>query len=70
MMRITVNAILRAVFGAEGAEFDRLRELLPPFVRLASRLVAVPVPQADWDDGARGAGSGPCAATTTRSSNG
>ncbi len=48
MMRITLNAILRAVFGAEGAEFDRLRELLPPFVRLASRLMAVPVPQADW----------------------
>ena len=32
MMRITLNAILRAVFGAEGAAFDELRELLPPMV--------------------------------------
>ncbi len=31
MMRITLNAILRAVFGgAEGAAFDELREQLPP----------------------------------------
>ena len=29
MMRITLNAILRAVFGAEGAAFEELRELLP-----------------------------------------
>ncbi|HEX6684923.1 MAG TPA: cytochrome P450 [Candidatus Limnocylindrales bacterium] len=37
-MRITLNAILRAVFGAEGAHFTALRELLPPMVSLASRL--------------------------------
>ena len=30
MMRITLNAILRTVFGAEGAAFEELRELLPP----------------------------------------
>jgi cytochrome P450 len=43
MMRITLNAILRAVFGAEGAEFDELRELLPPFVALGSRLAVLPI---------------------------
>jgi cytochrome P450 len=46
-MRITLNAILRAVFGAEGAEFDELRELLPRFVGLGSRLAVLPVPRAD-----------------------
>ncbi|WP_142395054.1 cytochrome P450, partial [Mycobacterium avium] len=34
MMRITLNAILRAVFGAEGAELDELRRLIPPWVTL------------------------------------
>ena len=38
MMRITLNAILRAVFGAEGAALDELRELLPLMVRLGSRI--------------------------------
>jgi cytochrome P450 len=46
-MRITLNAILRAVFGAEGAEFAELRELLPPFVSLGSRLVVLPIPKID-----------------------
>jgi cytochrome P450 len=45
MMRITLNAILRAVFGAEGAEFEALRTLLPPMVTLGSRLAVMPVPQ-------------------------
>ncbi|MDS0139453.1 MULTISPECIES: cytochrome P450 [unclassified Amycolatopsis] len=45
MMRITLNAILRAVFGAEGAEFAELRELLPPFVTLGSRLAVLPIPK-------------------------
>ncbi len=44
MMRITLNAILRAVFGAEGEEFARLRELLPPAVTLGSRLAVLPIP--------------------------
>jgi cytochrome P450 family 138 len=43
MMRITLNAILRAVFGAEGAEFAELRKLLPPFVTLGSRLAVAPI---------------------------
>jgi cytochrome P450 family 138 len=47
MMRITLNAILRAVFGAEGDEFDQLRDLLPRFVTLGSRLAVLPLPRTD-----------------------
>jgi cytochrome P450 family 138 len=43
-MRITLNAILRAVFGAEGAELDELRRILPPWVTLGSRLAQLPKP--------------------------
>jgi cytochrome P450 family 138 len=43
MMRITLNAILRAVFGAEGEEFEKLRTLLPPLVVLGSKLMALPI---------------------------
>jgi cytochrome P450 len=42
MMRITLNAILRAVFGAEGAALDELRGLLPPAVALGSRMAVLP----------------------------
>ena len=42
MMRITLNAILRAVFGAEGAAFDELRRLMPQAVVLGSRLAVLP----------------------------
>jgi len=48
MMRITLNVILRAVFGADGQEFERLREILPPGIKLGSTLALVPVPQWDW----------------------
>ncbi|MBB3749557.1 hypothetical protein FHT44_002018 [Mycolicibacterium sp. BK634] len=48
MMRITLNVILRAVFGASGEEFDRLRDLLPPAIQLGSKLSLIPVPQWDW----------------------
>jgi cytochrome P450 family 138 len=48
MMRLTLNIILRAVFGAEGAEFEELRQLLPRFVKLGSLLAVLPVPRADW----------------------
>lgn len=44
MMRITLNAILRAIFGAEGGELDQLRRLIPPWVTLGSRLAALPKP--------------------------
>jgi cytochrome P450 len=42
MMRITLNAILRAVFGAEGKALGELRELLPLMVLRNSRLVVLP----------------------------
>ncbi|PQP50775.1 cytochrome P450 [Mycolicibacterium austroafricanum] len=42
MMRITLNAILRAVFGAEGGALARLRELIPRAVALGSRFVLLP----------------------------
>jgi cytochrome P450 family 138 len=48
-MRITLNAILRAVFGAEGAELDQLRQILPPWVTLGSRLAARDAADADPD---------------------
>jgi cytochrome P450 family 138 len=48
MMRITLNVILRAVFGAEGQELERLREILPPGIQLGSKLALIPVPQWDW----------------------
>ncbi|MGV9861110.1 cytochrome P450 [Rhodococcus koreensis] len=45
MMRITLNVILRAVFGADGAELDELRRLIPPWVTLSSRLAVLPTPK-------------------------
>jgi cytochrome P450 len=42
MMRITLNAILRAVFGAQGAALDELLELLPRAVVLGSRIAVLP----------------------------
>lgn len=44
MMRITLNTILRAVFGADGEQLDDLRRIIPPWVTLASRLTALPTP--------------------------
>ncbi|WP_006242401.1 cytochrome P450 [Mycolicibacterium tusciae] len=48
MMRITLNAILRAVFGADGAQLDELRRIIPPWVTLGSRLAVVPTPTRDY----------------------
>jgi cytochrome P450 len=48
MMRITLNAILRAVFGADGAELEELRRLIPPWVTLGSRLAALPKPKRNY----------------------
>ena len=53
MMRITLNAILRAVFGAEGAELDELRTLLPKAVRLGSILAVAPIPRSRYGPWAR-----------------
>jgi len=47
MMRITLNVILRAVFGAEGDEFSLLRTLLPRSIKLGSKLAVMPVPRVD-----------------------
>ena len=47
MMRITLNAILRAVFGADGAHLDELREIIPPWVTLGSRCATLPTPKRD-----------------------
>ncbi len=44
MMRITLNAILRAVFGADGTHLDELRRIIPPWVTLGSRLFLLPMP--------------------------
>jgi cytochrome P450 len=48
MMRITLNVILRAVFGAAGAELDELRRIIPPWVTLGSRLVRMPMPARNY----------------------
>jgi cytochrome P450 len=42
MLRITVGAILRAVFGAEGPALEELREMVPAMVTLGSVLVVCP----------------------------
>jgi cytochrome P450 len=42
MRRITLEVILRAIFGAEGAELQELREVLPPAVAQASLLALLP----------------------------
>lgn len=42
MNRITLNAILRAIFGADGAELDELRRIIPPWVTLGSRMALMP----------------------------
>ncbi|WP_241474245.1 cytochrome P450 [Mycolicibacterium neoaurum] len=48
MMRITLNAILRAVFGADGAHLDELRRIIPPWVTLGSRCATLPTPKRDY----------------------
>ena len=42
MMRITLNTILRAVFGAEGPALDELRTLMPVAVKFGSRIALMP----------------------------
>lgn len=44
MMRITLNIILRAIFGADGRELETLRRIIPPWVTLGSRLAVLPTP--------------------------
>jgi len=47
-MRITLNAILRAVFGADGAHLDELRRIIPPWVTLGSRCATLPTPKREY----------------------
>ncbi|TWP47004.1 cytochrome P450 [Lentzea tibetensis] len=47
MTRITLNIILRAVFGAEGAEFAQLRDLLPRLISLGSWLAVLPLARSE-----------------------
>jgi cytochrome P450 len=42
MMRMTLNVILRAVFGAEGPALDELRGLLPPLVTMVGAIAVLP----------------------------
>lgn len=44
MMRITLNIILRAIFGADGARLQTLQRIIPPWVTLGSRLAILPTP--------------------------
>ena len=47
MNRVTLNVILRTVFGADGAELDFLREIIPPWAKLGSRMATLPEPPFD-----------------------
>ena len=42
MLRITLGAILRAVFGADGPALEELREMVPPIITLGSMLAVCP----------------------------
>jgi cytochrome P450 family 138 len=53
-MRITLNAILRTVFGAEGDAIRELASILPPFVTLGSRLALLPALRRDLGPGSPG----------------
>jgi cytochrome P450 len=45
MNRITLNVILRTVFGAD-AELEKLRGIVPPYMKLGQRIAFVPTPPA------------------------
>ena len=44
MNRITLNVILRTIFGADGAELEELREIVPPYMKLGQLMAFVPAP--------------------------
>ncbi|HEX4108911.1 MAG TPA: cytochrome P450 [Solirubrobacteraceae bacterium] len=46
-MRITLRAILQAVFGAHGAELEELERLIPPYVEMGSKVVGATFIQRD-----------------------
>jgi len=46
MNRITLNVILRTIFGAEGTELEELREIVPRYAKFGSAMVKfMPVPK-------------------------
>lgn len=47
-MRITLNAILRTVFGARDNEYDELRDVIPPLVKLGSAMTGLPFLQKEF----------------------
>ncbi|MEO3761510.1 cytochrome P450 [Mycobacterium sp. B14F4] len=48
MMRMTLNSILRAVFGAEGAQLDELRTVMPKLMKRAAIFAILPGLRHDW----------------------
>lgn len=44
LLRISLNGMLRAIFGAEGSELDELRQVIPRWAALGQRLVTLPMP--------------------------
>jgi cytochrome P450 family 138 len=44
MNRITLNVMLRTIFGADGPELEELREIVPPWITLGSLMAFVPAP--------------------------
>jgi cytochrome P450 len=44
MNRITLNVILRTIFGADGTELDELREIVPPYMKRGQVLAFAPPP--------------------------
>lgn len=46
-MRITINIILRAVFGADGVELAELRDLLPRLIKVGALFIGFPMPMVD-----------------------
>jgi cytochrome P450 len=45
LLRISLNGMLRAIFGAEGSELDELRRVIPRWAALGQRLVSLPMPK-------------------------
>ena len=69
MKRITLNTILRAVFGADGPALDELRKLVPPAITLGSRLIFLPtIVRRDFGRWSPGGGCCGCGARSTMSS--
>jgi cytochrome P450 len=44
MNRITLNVILQTIFGADRPELEKLRELIPPYMKLGQLIAFVPAP--------------------------